>query len=176
MSKFLVPLIAFVVLVGLFVVDLTMDPSRIPSPLLENPGPEFELPSLQDPTVTVGSATYANKLALVNIWATWCPGCRQEHGFLVELANEGTIPIFGLNWRDNRTDALKWLQVLGDPYIASGFDDDGRVGIDWGAYGAPETFLLDENGIVIHKHIAPLNREIWERDFVPLIEQSENGQ
>ena len=157
-------------------VGLTMDPSRIPSPLLENPAPEFSLPSLQDQSVSVGSASYAGQTVLVNIWATWCPGCRQEHGFLIELSNEGAIPIFGLNWRDNRADALQWLQVLGDPYMATAFDMDGRVGIDWGAYGAPETFLVDENGIVIHKHIAPLTREIWERDFVPLINRTEGEQ
>ncbi len=176
MVKFLMPLVAFLALVAIFIVGLTMDPSRIPSPLLENPAPEFSLPSLQDPSVEVGSANYANQMALVNIWATWCPGCRQEHGFLVELANEGAIPIFGLNWRDNRPDALQWLQVLGNPYIASGFDADGRVGIDLGAYGAPETFLLDQNGIVIHKHIAPLTRAIWERDFLPLIRARESSE
>jgi cytochrome c biogenesis protein CcmG/thiol:disulfide interchange protein DsbE len=176
MVKFLTPLFAFLVLVGIFIVGLTMDPSRIPSPLLENPAPVFSLPSLQDPSVEVGSANYANQMALVNIWATWCPGCRQEHGFLVELANEGAIPIFGLNWRDNRPDAMQWLQTLGDPYVASAFDGDGRVGIDWGAYGAPETFLVDQDGIVIHKHIAPLNREIWERDFLPLIRERESGE
>jgi cytochrome c biogenesis protein CcmG/thiol:disulfide interchange protein DsbE len=176
MVKFLMPLAAFLVLVAIFIVGLTMDPSRIPSPLLEKPAPEFSLPSLQDPSVEVGSASYTDQMALVNIWATWCPGCRQEHGFLVELANEGAIPIFGLNWRDNRPDALQWLQALGDPYIASGFDVDGRVGIDWGAYGAPETFLVDQDGIVIHKHIAPLNREIWERDFLPLIRERESGE
>lgn len=176
MSKFLLPLVAFVLLVAIFIVGLTMDPSRIPSPLLENPAPVFSLPSLQDSSIKVGSADYANQMALVNIWATWCPGCRQEHGFLVELANAGTIPIFGLNWRDNRPDALQWLQTLGNPYIASGFDVDGRVGIDWGAYGAPETFLVDQNGIVIHKHIAPLDREIWEREFVPLIREREGSE
>lgn len=167
--KFLLPAAVFLVLVAVFVVGLTKDPSRIPSPLVDNPAPEFSLPSLQDPNVMVGSANYANEMALVNIWATWCPGCRQEHGFLLELAQENIVPIFGLNWRDNRPDALQWLQVLGDPYVASAFDVDGRVGIDWGAYGAPETFLVDKNGIVIHKHIAPLTREIWERDFMPLI-------
>jgi cytochrome c biogenesis protein CcmG/thiol:disulfide interchange protein DsbE len=176
MSKFLMPLVAFLVLVAIFVVGLTMDPSRIPSPLLEKPAPEFSLPSLQDPSIEVGSANYANQLALVNIWATWCPGCRQEHGFLIELANEGAIPIFGLNWRDNRPDALQWLQSLGDPYMASGFDVDGRVGIDWGAYGAPETFLVDRNGIVIYKHIAPLTRAIWESDFLPLIRERQSGE
>ena len=172
-TRFLLPLIAFAALVGIFVVGLQLDPSRIPSPLVDKPAPEFELPSLHDPAVLVGSADYAGQMVVVNIWATWCPGCRQEHDFLVELANEDIIPIFGLNWRDNRPDALQWLKVLGDPYIASAFDGDGRVGIDWGAYGAPETFLVDASGIVVHKHIAPLTREIWERDFVPLISQQE---
>ena len=176
MTKFFLPLIAFGVLIAVFVVGLTMDPSRIPSPLVDNPAPEFTLPSLQDPNDSVGSADYAGQMALVNIWATWCPGCRQEHGFLMELANEGRVPIFGLNWRDNRNDALQWLDVLGDPYMASAFDADGRVGIDWGAYGAPETFLVDKNGVVIHKHIAPLTRAIWERDFLPLIEQAEGAK
>ena len=169
MSKFTLPLLGFALLVGVFVIGLTMDPSRIPSPLLQQAAPEFSIPSLHDPDVLVGSDNYRNQVALVNIWATWCPGCRQEHGFLLELAKEGTIPIFGLNWRDDRVEALRWLQTLGDPYFASGFDADGRVGIDWGAYGAPETFLIDSDGTVIHKHIAPLTREIWERDFLPLI-------
>lgn len=163
------PLFAFVLLVVVLMVGLTKDPSEIPSPLLQKQGPQFALPSLADPTVLVGSANYENQMALVNVWATWCPGCRQEHAFLVELAAENAIPIMGLNWRDNRPDALRWLQALGDPYKATAFDQDGRIGIDWGVYGAPETFLVDANGIVIHKHIAPLNREIWERDFVPLI-------
>ncbi len=176
MLKFTVPLAAFLLLVVMFVVGLTKDPSRIPSPLLNNPAPTYELPSLADPEVLVGSTTYANKMALVNIWATWCPGCRQEHDFLVELANENVLPIFGLNWRDNRPDALRWLEALGDPYIATAFDEDGRIGIDWGAYGAPETFLVDENGIVIYKHIAPLTRDIWQREFVPLITAAQGTQ
>ncbi|MGI9200192.1 MAG: DsbE family thiol:disulfide interchange protein [Woeseiaceae bacterium] len=175
-NRFLLPAGVFLILVAVFVVGLTKDPSRIPSPLVGNSAPTYSLPSLQDPNVMVGSASYANEVALVNIWATWCPGCRQEHDFLLELAQEDIVPIFGLNWRDNRPDALQWLQVLGDPYVASAFDVDGRVGIDWGAYGAPETFLIDENGIVIHKHIAPLTREIWERDFMPLIRNQEVTQ
>jgi cytochrome c biogenesis protein CcmG, thiol:disulfide interchange protein DsbE len=174
MSRFVWPLVAFAVLVGVFVVGLTKDPSRIPSPLLQNPAPHFELQSLQDADVMVGSANYAGQMVLVNIWATWCPGCRQEHGFLLELAREGAIPIFGLNWRDDRSEALSWLQTLGNPYMATAFDADGRVGIDWGAYGAPETFLIDQDGVVIYKHIAPLTREIWERDFVPLLSAVED--
>ena len=175
-AKFLLPLLAFLLLIGVFVVGLTKDPSRIPSPLVDNPAPEFSLPSLQDPDTQVGSANYEGQMALVNIWATWCPGCRQEHDFLMELSRENIVPIFGLNWRDSRPEALEWLRVLGDPYIVSAYDVDGRVGIDWGAYGAPETFLVDQNGIVIHKHIAPLTREIWERDFMPLIRANGGGQ
>lgn len=171
MTRFIVPLIAFAVLIPVLMIGLTRNPNELPSPLLQKPAPIFELPSLTDPAQTVGSASYAKQMALINVWATWCPGCRQEHGFLLELAEESDVPIFGLNWRDNRPDALRWLQTLGDPYVASAYDEDGRVGIDWGVYGAPETFLVDADGIVIHKHIAPLTREIWERDFVPLINE-----
>jgi len=171
MTRFILPLIAFAVLIPVLMIGLTRNPNELPSPLLQKPAPIFELPSLTDPAQTVGSASYAKQMVLINVWATWCPGCRQEHGFLLELAEESAVPIFGLNWRDNRPDALRWLQTLGDPYVASAYDEDGRVGIDWGVYGAPETFLVDADGIVIHKHIAPLTREIWERDFVPLINE-----
>ncbi len=170
MNRYLLPLVAFAVLVPVFVIGLTKDPRELPSPLIAEPAPQFALPSLRDPERIVGSADYEGRIALVNVWATWCPGCRQEHPFLMELAEEDVIPIFGLNWRDNRPDALRWLQALGDPYVVSAYDEDGRVGIDWGVYGAPETFLVDANGIVIHKHIAPLTREVWERDFLPRIE------
>ena len=176
MTRYLIPIGAFMLLVIVLSIGLTKDPRRLPSPLLEKPAPVFELPSLTDPQQTVGSATYAGQVALVNVWATWCPGCRQEHDFLLELAAENTVPIFGLNWRDNRPDALRWLEALGDPYVVSAYDEDGRVGIDWGVYGAPETFLIDQEGVVVFKHIAPLTREIWNRDFVPLINELRSGQ
>jgi cytochrome c biogenesis protein CcmG/thiol:disulfide interchange protein DsbE len=176
MTRFLVPLVAFAVLIPVFMIGLTRDPRELPSPLLEQPAPQFALPSLENPETTVGSADYENEVALVNVWATWCPGCRQEHGFLMELAAENTVPIFGLNWRDNRPDALRWLDALGNPYMASGYDEDGRVGIDWGVYGAPETFLVGKDGTVIHKHIAPLTREVWEQEFVPRINAQKDKQ
>lgn len=176
MGRFLLPLGAFLALVVVLAIGLTKDPRRLPSPYIGKPAPEFELPSLTQPDKTVGSASYAGQVALLNVWATWCPGCRQEHDFLLQLAAAGTVPIYGLNWRDNRPDALRWLNTLGDPYVASGFDEDGRVGIDWGVYGAPETFLIDQNGIVVHKHIAPLTREIWDRDFMPLIDELQGVQ
>lgn len=172
MTRFIWPLVAFVILIPVLMIGLTRNPNELPSPLLQKPAPIFALPSLTDPEQLVGSATIENQMAVVNVWATWCPGCRQEHPFLLELKAENDVPILGLNWRDNRPDALRWLSSLGNPYVATAYDEDGRVGIDWGVYGAPETFLVDANGIVIYKHIAPLTREIWERDFVPLI----NGQ
>ena len=169
MARFLVPIGVFLALVVVLAIGLTKDPRELPSPYIGKPAPEVELPSLTQPGSTVGSANYAGQVALLNVWATWCPGCRQEHDFLLQLAAEGEVPIYGLNWRDNGPDALRWLETLGDPYVDSAFDSDGRVGIDWGVYGALETFLIDQQGRVVHKHIAPLTQEIWDRDFMPII-------
>jgi cytochrome c biogenesis protein CcmG/thiol:disulfide interchange protein DsbE len=137
---------------------------------LGKPAPQFELPVVNDLGKTLTNADYSGEVALVNVWATWCVGCRQEHAFLNELAGENTIPIYGINWRDQLDEAQKWLGQLGNPYVASGYDGDGRVGIDWGVYGAPETFLIGKDGTVLYKHLGPLNRTTWETDFVPLIE------
>jgi len=169
MSRFLIPLVLVAVMIPVFVIGLNRDPSEIPSPLLMKPAPEFELPSLKDPGRNVGSADYKGRLALLNVWATWCVGCRQEHDYLLRLANETDIPLYGLNWRDRREDAISWLQQLGDPYVASAYDEDGRVGIDWGVYGAPETFLINTDGIVLYKHISPLTEEVWQKEFQPRI-------
>jgi len=176
MLRYLTPLIIFLLIIGVLMNGLGKDPSLLPSPLLEKPAPLFELPSVTDPTKTVGSASYANEMVLVNVWATWCVGCRQEHGFLMQLANSGTIPIYGLNWRDNLPEAQRFLQQLGDPYVDSAFDQDGRVGINWGVYGAPETFLVGADGTVLFKQLGPLSRNLWEQNFVPLIEAAGNTQ
>ena len=165
--KYLLPIIAFGILIPVFVIGLNRDPSEVPSPYLGKPAPAFALPSVTDPDAVVSSDDYAGRFALVNVWATWCVGCRHEHEFLLTLAEREDIPIYGLNWRDRREDAVSWLQQLGDPYAASAFDPTGQVGIDWGVYGAPETFLVDPAGIVVHKHLGPLTQEIWERDFLP---------
>jgi cytochrome c biogenesis protein CcmG/thiol:disulfide interchange protein DsbE len=168
--RFAVPIIVFLLLVVVFSFGLFNDPRELPSPFLGEQAPGFEVASLTEPERLVGSADYAGQMALVNVWATWCVGCRQEHDFLMQLAASNTIPIYGINWRDGRPEALSWLEQLGDPYVFSAFDEDGRVGIDWGVYGAPETFLISPDGIVLHKHLGPLNPSIWEQDFVPLIE------
>ncbi len=172
MSRFLLPVAAFAIMIPIFVVGLGRNKNEIPSPLLAQQAPQFELPSLADPAVTVGSDTYAGEVALVNVWATWCVGCRAEHEFLMELSRRNDVPIFGLNWRDQRDMALRWLAQLGDPYVATAFDGEGRVGIDWGVYGAPETFLIGADGTVLYKHISPLDERVWQEEFLPRIESA----
>lgn len=167
--RYLAPVLAFVVLLPVLIFGLSRDPSELPSPYIGKPAPEFELPSVLDPEQTVSSVDYAGEVALINVWATWCVGCRHEHDFLLELAERGEVPIYGLNWRDERSEAVSWLTRLGDPYVASAYDADGTVGIDWGVYGAPETFLIGPDGTVLHKHLSPLTEEVWQRDFLPKI-------
>ncbi len=169
MARYIALIVAFVIMIGIFAVGLDRDPSKLPSPLIDKPAPEYELPRVKDPMSTIGSADYRGQLVLVNIWATWCVGCRQEHNYLLELAARNEIPIYGINWRDHRDDALVWLERLGDPYVGSGYDEDGSVGINWGAYGAPETFLISANGTVLHKRIGPLDEAIWQAEFMPKI-------
>jgi cytochrome c biogenesis protein CcmG/thiol:disulfide interchange protein DsbE len=163
--RYLVPIVAFGILIPVFIIGLQRDPSDLPSPFIGKQAPAFTLPSLEDPRVNVGSSDYAGRVALVNVWATWCVGCRQEHGFLLTLAEREDVPIYGLNWRDDREAALAWLRQLGNPYAASAFDQDGSVAVDWGVYGAPETFLIGADGTVLHKHLGPLDEAAWERDF-----------
>jgi len=166
-------LVAFALLIVLFIRMLPRDPSILPSPYIDKAAPAFDLPALKRPDVRVNNASFAGGPALINVWATWCVGCREEHPFLMQLAEENPLPIYGINWRDDRATALSWLDQFGDPYVASGFDGDGRVGIDWGVYGAPETFLVDAEGTVLHKHLGPLTREAWNRDFLPRIDAVE---
>jgi cytochrome c biogenesis protein CcmG/thiol:disulfide interchange protein DsbE len=174
MSRYVMPLIVFALLIPILVIGLSRNPNELPSPFIGKPAPQFELPTLADPSVTLGTADFNGAPALVNVWATWCVGCRQEHDFLLQLSRSGAIPIYGINWRDTRSEALRWLQQLGDPYIASADDRDGRVGIDWGVYGAPETFLVGADGTVLHKHLGPLTWADWQKDFAPLLETTES--
>ena len=177
MLKFTAPLVVLALLVAVFIKGL--DPSRdlkeLPSPFLGKDAPEIDLPKLSNPDERVSDKDYEGQVALVNFWATWCVGCRQEHDFLMELSRETDVPIYGIDWRDQRGPALEWLQQLGDPYVVSGFDQDSVTGINWGVYGAPETFLIGQDGRVLYKHLGPLSRAAWEKDFVPLI-SAEQGE
>ena len=177
MNRFLWPLVVVIGLLVFLVMGLRHgDPRALPSPFIGKPAPRFELPTLKNPEVTIGSEDLDGNYALVNVWATWCVMCRVEHPFLLELAARNEIQIYGINWRDSRPDAIRWLDELGDPYIASAYDADGRVGIDWGVYGAPETFLIDPQGTVVYKHLGPLDEAIWQREFVARMTPVGGGQ
>lgn len=169
--RYLVPLAVFAVLVVFLYRGLSLDPKIVPSPLVGKPMPEFVLTRLKSPETTISDKDIKGEVAILNIWATWCVSCRAEHDVLLALARRGVAPIYGLNYKDNRDDAKRWLEQLGDPYAANAFDVDGRVGIDWGVYGAPETFIIDAEGIIRHKHIGPLTSEVLEAEILPLIAQ-----
>ena len=175
MNRFVIPVLVLVALIAVLVAGLGRDPGYVPSPLVGRPAPEFSLPRLDDPTRSLARADLLGDVSLVNVWATWCVGCRQEHSVLLQLARTGGVRIFGLNWKDDTALAQRWLAELGDPYTSVAVDQDGRVAIDWGVYGAPETFLLDASGTIIYKHIAPLTQEIWDAEFVPRIRKARGG-
>jgi len=170
MWRFLIPGAIFAVLIGFFVVGLNRDPSMVPSPLIGKPAPTYTLTKVEDPSARIGNTDMLGKKHLVNVWATWCVGCRQEHETLLQIARQNVLPIIGIDWKDDLSSAQQWLTQLGNPYTATGFDQDGRVAIDFGVYGAPETFLIDERGIVIYKHIGVLTPEIWQNKLLPLIQ------
>jgi cytochrome c biogenesis protein CcmG/thiol:disulfide interchange protein DsbE len=170
MWRYAIPLVIFLVIGFFFARGLNLNPSYVPSALIGKEMPSFSLPSLTDPSTSIGSGDIAGKVALLNVWGTWCVECRHEHGFLVQLAREG-VPIYGLNLKDDRPSALGWLSSLGNPYVESAFDAEGEVAVDWGVTAAPETFLIGRDGKVLHKHISPLTPQIWRRDFLPLIEE-----
>ena len=167
--RYLVPLAIFMVLVAFLFRGLSLDPKRVPSPLVGKPMPAFSLPRLQDPAATLSDTDLKGKVSILNIWATWCVSCRAEHKVLLLLANSNKVDIYGLNYKDERDKAKQWLVQLGDPYVANAFDADGRTGIDWGVYGAPETFIMDREGIIRHKHIGPLSIDALNNEILPII-------
>lgn len=167
--RYLLPVVLFGALVVVFSIGLNRDPSYVPSPLLGKPAPAFTLPRLDDPEQKLALTDISGQIALLNVWATWCVGCRQEHDTLLELARSSGVPIYGLNWKDDTVLARQWLEQLGDPYVATVVDADGRVAIDYGVYGAPETFLLDADGTVLYKHISPITLDVWREQFLPRI-------
>ena len=172
MLRYLFPVGLFAALIAFFFVGLGRDKESLPSPLIGKPAPQFALPELAEPGRSVSSSDFAGRPYVLNVWATWCVGCRQEHEALLEIASRGEVPIVGLNWKDEDDLAQQWLRQLGNPYVTTAVDKEGRVAIDWGVYGAPETFLIDAQGVVIHKHVAPMTVEIWEREFLPLLKTS----
>lgn len=167
MSRF-VPLVIFVVLALFLFVGLFKDPKEIPSVLIGKPVPQFQLTLLSDPEQTKDHTIFNQHITLLNVWATWCASCRSEHEQLVELA-EQDVRIVGLAYKDERETALDWLANLGNPYVMTLFDPDGRASIDWGVYGTPETFVIDQQGIIRYKHIGPISKQDVEQVILPLI-------
>jgi cytochrome c biogenesis protein CcmG/thiol:disulfide interchange protein DsbE len=171
LKRFLIPLAIFAVLVAFLGIGLRLDPREVPSPLIDKPAPAFDLARLQDPGKRLTPADMKGKVWLLNVWGSWCVSCRQEHPLLVELGKSGVVPIVGLNWKDNRDAALKWLDQLGDPYAISIMDPDGRVAIDYGVYGAPETYLIDREGVIRYKQIGPISPEALTGKILPLVKR-----
>jgi cytochrome c biogenesis protein CcmG/thiol:disulfide interchange protein DsbE len=171
MTKYLIPLVLFIGLVVFLALGLKRDPHEIPSPLINKPTPAFSLPQLRDPTKTFSAAEMRGKVWILNVWASWCVTCRDEHPLLVEYAKTKAVPIYGLNWKDQREDALAWLDELGDPYVVSAADIDGRVAIDYGVYGAPETYVIDQAGTIRFKQIGPVTPDVWNKQVLPLVQE-----
>ncbi|OGT84270.1 MAG: thiol:disulfide interchange protein [Gammaproteobacteria bacterium RIFCSPLOWO2_02_FULL_61_13] len=169
MSRYLIPLLVFIALVGLFAIGLRMDPRRVPSPFIGKPAPAFDLPQLHAPGQRLTQEILRGRPVLLNVWASWCVECRHEHGLLLQLARQQQVPIYGLNYKDPRADALRWLEEFGNPYVISAVDEEGGVGIDYGVYGVPETFVVDAAGIIRYKHIGALTEKAVNETILPLL-------
>ena len=167
--KFAIPLAVFAALAVFLAVGLTRDPREVPSPFIGRAAPAFQLERLHEPRATFGPEEMRGKVWLLNVWASWCVSCRVEHPLLVELARSRAVPIVGLDYKDKRDDGLRWLERMGDPYALSAFDVDGRVGIDYGVYGVPETFVIDKQGVIRYKQIGPITPEALEQTILPLV-------
>jgi len=164
-----VPLLLFLGLAVLLGIGLTLNPREVPSPLIGKLVPEFNLPPVKGRALGLSSANLKGEVSLVNVFASWCTACREEHPLLMELKKNGIVPIHGLNYKDKPADADRWLNELGDPYTRTGTDIDGRVGIDWGVYGVPETFVVDRGGRIAYKHIGALTPNALRNKILPLI-------
>jgi len=169
MKKYALPLIVFLVIAGFLAIGLRLDPREVPSPFIGKPAPPFTLPQLHKPDATISPADMKGQVWLLNVWASWCTSCRAEHEVVTRVAATGEVPIIGLNYKDERNAALGWLRRLGDPYKASAVDAQGDVGIDWGVYGVPETFVIDQQGVVRHKHIGPITDKSVSETILPLV-------
>lgn len=171
--RLLLPLFMFLVLAGLLYAGLGRDPTVVPSPLIGKPAPAFALPALHEPQRTVQSTDLKGRAYLLNVWASWCPPCREEHPFISDLAESGEIPVYGLNYKDHREDALRWLRRYGDSYEDILHDPRGRLGLDLGVYKVPETFIIGPEGVVRYKHIGPINEKTVQEEILPLVAKLE---
>jgi cytochrome c biogenesis protein CcmG/thiol:disulfide interchange protein DsbE len=168
-KRFALPLAIFLLLVGFLAAGLKLNPREVPSPLVGKAAPAFELPILAQPDKRFSPADMRGKTWLLNVWASWCETCRDEHPLLVDLAKRGVVPILGLNYKDKDDEAQRWLKQFGNPYQLSAVDTKGRIGIDYGVYGVPETYLIDAEGVIRYKHIGALTKAVLEQKILPLV-------
>jgi len=175
MLRYLIPLVIFVVLAVFLAIGLTRDPHELKSVLINKPAPTFRVPQLKAADKTISNEDMRGKVWLLNVWASWCVACREEHPYLIEYAKSGVVPIYGLNYKDRREDALATLDELGDPYTVSAVDLDGRVGIDFGVYGAPETYVIDQGGTIRFKYVGPMMPDVWKEKILPVVQELNRG-
>jgi cytochrome c biogenesis protein CcmG/thiol:disulfide interchange protein DsbE len=171
MIRYLLPLAAFIILVAFLLVGLNLNPRKIPSPLIGKPAPVFKLQQLHESEKILESKDNLGKVWLLNVWASWCASCRDEHPLLVQLAKADVVPIYGLNYKDKRDLAIQWLDQLGNPYTKSVMDTEGRVGIEYGVYGVPETYVIDKSGVIQYKQIGPVTVDVLEKTILPLVKE-----
>ena len=167
--KYVVPFVLFLVLAAFFAVGLQRDPREIPSPFIDKPAPAFKLPQLHDAAKPFAPEDMKGRVWMLNVWASWCVSCRVEHPLLVEMSKRNIVPIVGLNYKDQRDAGVQWLTRFGNPYVLSAYDLDGRVGIDYGVYGVPETFVIDRSGRIRYRHTGPLTAELWRERLLPVV-------
>jgi cytochrome c biogenesis protein CcmG/thiol:disulfide interchange protein DsbE len=167
--------VIFVVLAVFLAIGLTRDPHELKSVLINKPAPAFRVPQLKAADKMISNEDMRGKVWLLNVWASWCVACREEHPYLIEYARSGVVPIYGLNYKDRREDALATLDELGDPYLVSAVDLDGRVGIDFGVYGAPETYIIDQGGTIRFKYVGPMMPDVWKEKILPVVQELNRG-
>lgn len=172
MNKFLlIPLVLFIALVGFLLVGLHRDPHEVPSPLINKPAPDFKLSQLHEPGKSFSPQELRGKVWVLNFWGTWCVACREEHPLLIQYSKSGAIPIYGVDYKDDRRTAMQMLEEEGNPYTLTVSDPDGRTSIDYGVYGAPESYLIDRNGVIRFKQIGPITEDVWQKEFLPRARQ-----
>ena len=169
--RFFIPLVAFLILAAFLGIGLKLDPREVPSPLINKSAPTFALPRLDRPDLQIAKADMQGKVWLLNVWASWCVSCRDEHPVLLDLAKSGVVPVIGLNYKDERIDGMRWLSQFGNPYQMSAFDHEGQVGIDYGVYGVPETFVIDKQGTIRYKQIGVLTEQNLREKILPLVKK-----
>ncbi len=169
--RFLIPPLVLVVLVVFLGIGLTKNPRKVPSPLIDKPAPVFQAPLLRQPDEKFKVADMRGKVWLLNVWASWCVACREEHPVLLALGQSGRVPLYGLDYKDTREAGKNWLDTAGDPYLASAVDPQGQIGMNYGVYGVPETYLIDKNGVIRYKQIGPLTPDVVENQILPMVEK-----